>query len=426
MQRFLDDINVVAPNDLVSAPPALGRISLGAESTATAGGTPSHPSSRIGVYVRMCIATLLELEFVVAEPKTQCGSVIISLGIRIDIPAQRQSCPELKQAAVLHGAAEALATMESNKPLDCDEVERLVGRLGSLATIFPGLLTWLHAGYAVASAKYQGTAMRPVRRLRLAASGRRRLEFSKLLQVATTLLTMNEGAPLLCAPSFPPMGTPGTLTCATDASGDASSDDSGVGGYGFLAGRPDTVYLVSELWPAEIRAALAAAARTRAERALDTTRPPMLAVPTSEAFGMMAVPAAIAALLGSTVVTHVIAIGDCAPASQAYEASSSRSAQIRAMLRAADTVASAWLPVDVPRELNTDPDRLSHPASLAAVTADAVRAGLHVVRAGIPEHAWRTLHAATRLALANERGLAAHSDGADEREGAGERDEALG
>ena len=426
MQRFLDDINLVAPNDRVVVPPELVGISLGAEATATAGGAPSHPSSRIAVYVCFTISTLGELDFVVAESKTQCGPAIVSLGIRVDIPAERQNCPALKRAAVLQGMAEALAALASNQPLDCDEMERLVGRLGSLAAIFPALLTWMHAGYAVASAKYLGTALRPLRRLRLAPGGRRRLEFTKLLHAATAELTANVGAPLLCAPSFPAIGTPGTLTCATDASGDAASDDAGVGGYSFLAGQPNTIYVVSELWPLDIRAALASAARTRAERALDTQRPPMLAVPTSEAFGMMAIPAAVVQLLGRGAIQRVIAIGDCAPASKAYEAASSRSAQIRAMLRAADAVADAWLPVDVPRELNTDPDRLSHPASLTAVVADAEALGLSVVQARIPDSVWATLRAATLLSLANERGHASQSDRADEHEGACERDSALG
>jgi hypothetical protein len=422
MQRFLDDVNLVAPSDQVVVPDELAHISLGTETTATTGGTPSHPNSRAGVYLRMCIATLLELRFVVADSKTQCGSAVVSLGIRVDIASRRQNCPALKQAAVLHGAAEMLDTLHADEHLDCDEAERLVGRLGSLSAIFPDLLDWLHAGYAVARAKYSGGSPRPIRRLRLSPGGRRKLEFINLLSSATALLTVNEGAPLVCAPRFPAASTLGTLTCTTDASGDAVSDDAGVGGFGFLAGRPGTVFVVSELWPDDIRAALASAARTRAERALDSSRPPMLAVPTTEAFGMMAVPAAIMATIGASAVTRVVAIGDCAPASQAYERASSKSAQMRLMVREAYNLAGAWLAVDVPRELNTDADRLSHPNSLAAVTADATAAGLVVVRARITTHAWQRLRASTLLALANERHLAGHDDATDEREGAGERE----
>jgi hypothetical protein len=204
-------------------------------------------------------------------------------------------------------------------------------------------------------------------------------------------------------------------------SGDAASDDAGVGGYGFFADQPDIIYIVSEFWPQPIREALASAARTRAVRATDSTRPPMLAVPTAESFGMAAVPRAIAALLIRGAVARVIAIGDCKPASLAFEKGSSKSAQIRSMLRAAMDLTPTWLPVDVPREYNTDPDRLSHPESVASVAEDARRLGLRVVRARIPQDMWDLLQATTLLALAGERQLASGDADTDLREGAAER-----
>jgi hypothetical protein len=232
-----------------------------------------------------------------------------------------------------------------------------------------------------------------------------------------------EGAPLLHEPNFPGTDTPGTLTCATDASGDAANDDSGVGGYGFLADHPGTIYVVSELWPTAIREALASVARKKVHRAHDTTRPPLLAVPTAEAFGMFAVPAAIAAHLADVVaIQRVVAIGDCAPASAAFEGFRSKSGQIRSFVRNAyEHVAPEWLAVDVPRTLNTDPDRLSHPHGLELVMADARAAGLKVVHVRITDASWRLLEATTHLSLGNERGLAMMSDTVDAREGAAER-----
>ena len=150
----------------------------------------------------------------------------------------------------------------------------------------------------------------------------------------------------------------GTLTCTTDASGDSVSTDSGVGGYGFLADHPNTVYIVSERWPEHVLDALAQAARTHRSRSTDTERPPTLAVTTTEAFGMAAVPAAIAAVLDNNTIQRVIAIGDCRPAYYAFEKSTSKSAQIRTMIDAAHEIAPTWLAVHVKRELNTDADRL--------------------------------------------------------------------
>jgi len=52
-----------------------------------------------------------------------------------------------------------------------------------------------------------------------------------------------------------------------------------------------------------------------------------------------------------------------------------------------------WLGVAVPRELNIDADRLSHPSQAAAVEADARQAGWLVQRLAVPDHCWRSLAA---------------------------------
>jgi hypothetical protein len=136
---------------------------------------------------------------------------------------------------------------------------------------------------------------------------------------------------------------------------------------------------------------------------------------------MMAIPWAISTLLPPDSVARCVAIGDCLPASLAYEASTSRSAQLRAILVGARALTHDWLPVDVPRALNTDPDRLSHPSLIAAVIADAEALNLTVVRARIPAHLWELLSAVTLLSLTNERHLARGDTAVDRREGANER-----
>eukprot|EP00965_Chrysotila_dentata_P055069 1827206-Pleurochrysis_carterae.AAC.1 len=93
----------------------------------------------------------------------------------------------------------------------------------------------------------------------------------------------------------------------------------------------------------------------------------------------------------------VVAVGDCDPAVAALNAASSGSAAMREVLRAARGLTAQWLAVSVPREANTDADRLSHPSLLEAVAAEAREAGLTVRRARIPEACWRTLGVAARI-----------------------------
>ena len=86
---------------------------------------------------------------------------------------------------------------------------------------------------------------------------------------------------------------------------------------------------------------------------------------------------ALAAAAAETKPHHaVVAVGDCDPAARALDAASSGTPQIEALLAEARTSVRQWLGVAVPREWNIDADRLSHPAQLDAVLADARAAGL--------------------------------------------------
>ena len=54
------------------------------------------------------------------------------------------------------------------------------------------------------------------------------------------------------------------------------------------------------------------------------------------------------------------------------------------------------LGVWVPRELNTDPDLLSHPSNREAVERAAREAGWCVVWLDVPQHCWEALEAVIR------------------------------
>ena len=118
---------------------------------------------------------------------------------------------------------------------------------------------------------------------------------------------------------------------------------------------------------------------------------------------MMAIPAAIVALIGPNIVQRVIAIGDCRPAALAFEATKSKSAQMRSMIKAAYSRVQHLLAVHVPRTLNTAADRLSHPLGADEVSAEATAFGLTVARATIPVDVWALLRGATLLPMAVER-----------------------
>ena len=122
-------------------------------------------------------------------------------------------------------------------------------------------------------------------------------------------------------------------------------------------------------------------------------------MPAAELFTTVALAAAAAALKPHTAV---IAVGDCDPAARALDAASSGTPQMDALLQAARRRVKQWLGVAIPREWNLDADRLSHPAQLGAVLADARAAGMtpHVV--STPDECWPALRAAMHLAALDD------------------------
>ena len=123
---------------------------------------------------------------------------------------------------------------------------------------------------------------------------------------------------------------------------------------------------------------------------------PRLAMPAAELFGAWAVAEAVAAARGGAPTT-VTAVSDCEPAVGALNAAASGNAQMRELLRGARRLGRYWLAVHVAREWNQDADRLSHPAQLETVLADARAAGLSCSVARVPAACWDALGRAAAL-----------------------------
>lgn len=164
-----------------------------------------------------------------------------------------------------------------------------------------------------------------------------------------------------------------------------------MGGYAFLAGRADEVFLLSAPWPGSVRAALEAAAdqgEAELRRAGSSSARPYLAMPAAELFGQLCLPTAISRLAACSCV---YAAGDCEPSGSVVAALHSGNAQMRVLVNEAASRPWSWVSAHVPREANRDADRLSHPAELAAVRADAEAARLRVTEVHLLNSDWAIL-----------------------------------
>ena len=397
LQVYIDDFMGTALDDPVTEPDEVRGISIGPEQVRSEGGTAASPSTRVYVHAQLTVAGLRDVGLDAAPHKVVAGDPVIGLGLRIDRAARRIDCPPLKRASMLADLAKQAEAAREALEVDRDRAETLVGRLVNISQILPELKSVLHGGYAITKASWQaGGRRRRLRRMRLRTGSSAQTDWLGLLAVAAELLELNVGVALAPELSFPALDELGMDTVTTDASG-----IDGVGGYLFDANSPGEVWLVSEKWPADIQAAL--------DRAAETGTVPTgggsLSMPAAELFGIIAVADAVASERGRRA-TAITAIGDCAPAAAALNAATSPTAQMRSILREAGQLTTLWLGVAVPRELNVDADRLSHPTALAdgagwripaAVVADAEAASLSVRRAHITPEMWEALRRAVAL-----------------------------
>ena len=464
---YLDDGAGAALNDTVPVPPELLHIPLGALATRTLGGVPSASDSRAAVHLRIAIGRFEFLGFQHESTKTECGSAIVNLGFRVRADAARIDCPLPKRRILLRDLSELRRAVDAHEALPQASVERLTGRLAHLSHVLPEVAPHLAGGYAVASATVR-LARRPRRSrvgsVRLRQGGRCEEAVRAMCDVASQLLTANDGIALAAAECFAAVGSAGSLTTVTDASG-----EDGVGGYAFLPLAPHAVWVLADEWPPDVRSALAFAAQPRAER-LSSQGASACSMPLAELFGPWAMAAAVAdhisaatafwdrwfassgmqapppgagrvqlarfyaqafpafessvpelppeavrslvAVLRAVLPSaggraaaqfrSVISVVDCAPAATVLSSATSAGAQLRSLVAAAREDVTQWLGAAVPREWNTDADVLSHPSRWREVAAAAEANGLLVHRVHAPLRCWSGLRSAMALPMGRE------------------------
>ena len=187
--------------------------------TRAMGGVPFASDSHAAIHMYIIIATLVRFGFEVAVEKTMGGDVIISVGFKMDVGNLTVSCPELKRSAMLAAASSLRALVVGGAPLPIDVMDRFVGRSGNLSMVYPSILLWIHAGYALVCLTPRSGRAR-VRSIRLRAEGARAAEFLALLDTVEQVVGENAGIPMVHASVFPGTDEPGSLLQVTDASGD--------------------------------------------------------------------------------------------------------------------------------------------------------------------------------------------------------------
>lgn len=399
---YLDDTAGAALNDIVPVPPHLAHIGLGELATSTLGGVPSPTGSRAAVHLRIAISAFERLGFLIEVSKTECGTAIVNLGFRVRADARRIDCPLPKRRILLRDVRQLRSDIDSGSALDQCGVERLTGRLANMSHVLPELSSSLVGGYAVASARQSRRAGAPrssrrrrrVGLVRLRRGGRCESALREMCDVAEHLLEDNLGIALAAACSFRDIGSPGTLTTVTDASG-----EDGIGGYAFHPDFPGVVWLLADAWPPDVLAALAQAASTRSSRCSAPSGTPACSMPLAELFGPIALASAVAEY---APVEAVISVVDCAPAAAVLSAATSCGAQLRSLVGVARRSIRQWLAAAVPRDRNVDADTLSHPSRWEEVASVAEAGGLAVRRVYTPDRCWDSLRAASALPMGRE------------------------
>jgi hypothetical protein len=220
----------------------------------------------------------------------------------------------------------------------------------------------------------------------LAERGRALTDWSNLLTTAEVLLTANAGVALAPRLHAPQRDAPGSVTCVTDASG-----IHGFGGYAFVASRPGEIFVTSEYWTAEALSALTATAdpaQALLRRSNRGTALPSFPMPAGELYAAILLPTMLARIAR---IRTCFAVGDCDPAVQTLRSSHSAHPQMRTLVDFASQAGFTWVPAQVPREANSDADRLSHPEQLDDVCRGLTEAGFLVHRLRPSQSDWDLL-----------------------------------
>ena len=392
IQSFIDDCCGAAPRDIISTPSYLSHINVPLDHMRAVGCTPPPVDSRVMVHAKITIYAAEEVGLSTPHEKVMVGSPVTALGLSYDGRERIMRCPTVKRAGVL-AACEALRAAAqpaggARPSVERAAARRLTGRLCNLSQVAPTLADALHGGYSVADPRggQAHATVAGLRELPLREGSPAQVDWIALLDAAETVIGTNQGVPMAPKRHIEGRGASGSLTSVTDASG-----DDGFGGYAFLADQPGTVFIMSEEWRAETRVALAASAsegEAARRRDGDPSAAPFFAMPAAELATCILLPRAVGRIAS---VRRVFAVGDCQPAAAVLRSLRGRGAQMQRLAAAAREETWAWLGVHITRDGNLDADRLSHPAQLEAVVADAEAAGLRVVRVRPNEADWAIL-----------------------------------
>ena len=385
LQVFMDDFTGAAGTDPVIIPPHVSHLEILDKHMLAAGCIPSHHSSRVRVHALLTMLALERLGLHAAPHKVACGSPLPALGLLIDASARTIRCPEGKRKAVRADLlAQRVRALEEGC-VDRRRAERLVGRLCNLSQVAPSIRRHLSGGYALAHSSWPGSR-RGEGMIHPKPGGPVMQAWLDLLDAAELALDSNSGVCMAHSLEAASRLEPKCLTAITDASG-----EDGFGGYAFCADSPNTIYILSAEWPPFAKRALAASSCVAQARLREEGRAsalPHLSMPAAELFAAVVLPRAFARVAHHS---RTFAVGDCGPAVGTIDAMHSGNAQMQCILGAIQSMAGSWVSVKVPREANLDADRLSHPAQLDDVVADARLASLAVVLLS-PDHSdWALL-----------------------------------
>ena len=388
IQSFIDDFTGCASTDTVVPPPEVAEVVPDLPNMLKAGCTPPDCNSRLFVHAQLTVLALRRVGLVAAPAKVMIGSPLPALGLRFDGARRTIDCPEGKQRAVVAACEQAAERLTSTGEVDRIAARRLVGRLCNLSQVAPELRYHLHGGYAVTEVSWTARGARVFEpTVNLKRGSVPHSNWTGLLATAIEVVQANRGAAMAPRRKVMSRRAGGSLTSATDASG-----IDGVGGYAFRAEQPDTVYLMSAAWPDDVLRALqatASVAEAELRRASDPRAQPHLPMPAGELFGSWLLPTLISE---QAPFKRCFAVGDCMPAVGVTNNLHSNRHTMRSLADEMRGSAWSWLGVHVKRELNRDPDKLSHPQMAAAVAAECDH--LHVEWVSPRECHWDVIRAA--------------------------------
>ena len=405
LQLYLDDFNGNGGTDPVPPASTLGYTDLRIDEAEmrALGLTPAPPDARVVRHASIVVCELESMGFKVAGEKTLAGTSIISLGLQPDLELDLLYCPGNKRRILLAHCADLRDATAQCALRERKAIERVTGRLGNLAAIFPELGPLLQPAFRISNARSSAPPHRLLSNVQLSIRTPNGRGFHSLCELALAALDLNTGVPLAPASSFPKLSEPGSFSVTGDASGDTDSGDAGAGGFSFHPAAQNCVFITHVDWSRHPRVleALRQSALKRTERASGV---PRLAMPTTELWTSYACTEALLDALFArcppdTKASACFAITDCSPAAAALNRASSKREPMRAVLLEARRSIQQWLGVWVRRELNTDADLLSHPSRIAEVCAAAAAAGLTLVDAPVPERCIRTLEVAIAASI---------------------------